>query len=229
MRNEASTIGEILLRLQRTCGEFAEIIVVDDGSIDGSHDVAKRLARPQDTVLAKRGEGKGSAVRMGYAKASGRYVIVQDADLEYSPEEIPALLGHAETHALSALFGSRNLGEHRHYTHIAYYVGGLLLTKLCNLLYGCALTDQPTCYKLIRSDMLRELPLRENDFRFDAEVTCYLLLNGCRVEEQPISYRPRSSAEGKKIKTRDWFLSVWVIVFLRFFGRRMLREARGRR
>lgn len=218
--NEEATLREIIGRVQRACGSFSEIIFVDDGSRDGSLAVVRSLARPQDTVLTKENGGKGSAVRMGYGKANGRYVIVQDADLEYSPEEIPGLLAYAEEHALPALFGSRRLKRQKQFRHLLFFLGGTMLTHYCNLLYGTRLTDQPTCYKMVRGDILRSFALRESDFRFDPELTAVLARKGVRILEQPVSYHPRSVEEGKKINWKDGFKWLWVFTKLRFLSRR---------
>lgn len=214
--NEEKTLETIVRRVLASCGDFAEMIFVDDGSKDRSLAIAHSLARPEDTVLTKANGGKGSAVRMGYSLAKGNYVIVQDADLEYDPEEIPGLLAYAEDHHLEALFGSRRLKKQKQFVHLLFFLGGSLLTHICNLLYGTHLTDQPTCYKMVRRDILRTLPLQENDFRFDPELTCMLARRGIVIHEQPISYHPRSVGEGKKICWKDWFKWVWVFVKLRF-------------
>ncbi|MBM3230719.1 glycosyltransferase family 2 protein [Candidatus Peregrinibacteria bacterium] len=214
--NEERTLREIIARVLKACGEFSEVIFVDDGSSDASLGILKELARPQDTVLTKQNGGKGSAVRKGYEVTKGKYVIVQDADLEYSPEEIPALLAYAEQNGVQALFGSRRLKRQKQFVHIGHFIGGTLLTHICNLLYGSRLTDQPTCYKMVRGDLLKTLPLRESDFRFDPELTVMLLRRRVHIHEQPISYHPRSMEEGKKINWRDWFKWVWVFVTLRF-------------
>ncbi|PIR52893.1 glycosyl transferase [Candidatus Peregrinibacteria bacterium CG10_big_fil_rev_8_21_14_0_10_49_10] len=214
--NEEKTLEAIATRVFAACGDFAEVIFVDDGSKDRSLEIARSLARPQDTVLTKENGGKGSAVRMGYAHAKGTYVIVQDADLEYSPEEIPGLLSYAEEHHLEALFGSRRLKKQKQFVHLLFFLGGSVLTYICNLLYGTKLTDQPTCYKMVRGDILKTIPLQENDFRFDPELTCMLARRGVRILEQPISYHPRSLQEGKKICWKDWFKWVWVFLKLRF-------------
>jgi glycosyltransferase involved in cell wall biosynthesis len=215
--NEERTLAEIIARVQNAC-PFAQLILVDDGSTDDSQAILRRLARPQDVVLTKPNGGKGSAVRAGYAEAEGRYVIVQDADLEYSPEEIPALLDHAERHDHPALFGSRRLRKQKQFAHLSFYLGGTLLTRICNLLYATRLSDQPTCYKMVRRDVLESLQLREDDFRFDPELTAELALRRIAIAELPISYHPRTVAEGKKICWKDWFRWVWVFVRRRAAG-----------
>ena len=214
--NEEPTLERIVGRVHAACGSFAEVIFVDDGSRDRSLAMLKALARPGDTVLTKPNGGKGSAVRRGFEVARGNYVIVQDADLEYDPEEIPGLLIFAEEHGLQALFGSRRLKMQKQFVHVLFFIGGSILTMICNVLYGSRLTDQPTCYKMVLRNILQTLPLRENDFRFDPELTAMLLRRGIEIAERPISYHPRSVAEGKKINWRDWFKWVWVFLKLRF-------------
>jgi glycosyltransferase involved in cell wall biosynthesis len=220
--NEENTLREIVSRVFKACGDIAEIIFVDDGSADTSLEIARSLARSQDTVLTKENGGKGSAVRMGYAHAKGRYVVVQDADLEYDPEEIPGLLSYAEEHNVEALYGSRRLKKQKQFVHLLFFIGGSMLTHICNVLHGTKLTDQPTCYKMVRGDILKTIPLKEDDFRFDPELTCMLARRGYHIHEQPISYHPRSVEEGKKICWKDWFKWVWVFVKLRFVKKESL-------
>ena len=212
--NEERTIGQIIDRLHAAC-PFAELIFVDDGSKDRTLQILREKVRPTDIVVSKENGGKGSAVRMGYTHANGVYTIVQDADLEYSPEEIPELLSVVEEKHLPALFGSRRLKKQKQYAHLLTFLGGSALTVICNILYGSRLTDQPTCYKMVRTDILKTLPLRENDFRFDPEITAMLLRRGIPIAEHPVSYHPRTVAEGKKINWKDWFKWVWVFVKLR--------------
>lgn len=214
--NEEATLRTIIGRIFAACGDIAEVIFVDDGSSDNSLQILQEMARDQDTVITKKNGGKGSAVRKGYSVATGTYVIVQDADLEYDPEEIPSLLTFAEKHNAKALWGSRRLKKQKQFVHFGHFIGGTSLTYICNILYGSRLTDQPTCYKMVRNDVLQTLPLKENDFRFDPELTVMVLRNGVSIVEQPISYHPRSMEEGKKINWTDWFKWVWVFVTLRF-------------
>ncbi|MBI2636103.1 glycosyltransferase family 2 protein [Candidatus Peregrinibacteria bacterium] len=213
--NEERTVGDVIARLHEAC-YFAELIFVDDGSTDGTLRIMQDNKSPNDVVISKPNGGKGSAVRMGFARARGVYTIVQDADLEYSPEEIPQILQYAEQNQLPAVFGSRRLKKQKQYAHIIMFIGGSALTILCNFLYRIRLTDQPTCYKMVRTDLLKTLPLRENDFRFDPELTAMLARRGVPIAEYPISYNPRTVAEGKKINWRDWFRWVWVFLHMRF-------------
>lgn len=212
--NEEKTLRDITEKVFAACGDFAEVVFVNDGSKDNSYAIAQEIARPQDKVLTKENGGKGSAVRMGYDHASGVYTIVQDADLEYDPAEIPGLLEFAEKNNYEAVFGSRRLKKQKQFVHFAFFVGGSLLTYICNVLYFSRLTDQPTCYKLIRTDVLKTMPLQENDFRFDPEVTAILLRRGYKIHEYPVSYYPRTVEEGKKICWKDFFR--WLITFGKF-------------
>ncbi len=213
--NEERTLAALIARLYESCGGIAQVIFVDDGSRDSSLQILRSLARPQDTVVTKVNGGKGSAVREGYKHAQGMYTIVQDADLEYRPEEIPELLRYAREHDLPALFGSRRLKKQKQFVHLSFFIGGSMLTFICNMLYRTHLTDQPTCYKMVQTDILRTFPLQENDFRFDPELTVMLARRGVPIREVPVSYFPRTVEEGKKINWRDWFRWVWVFVKLR--------------
>ena len=217
--NEEPTLRTIIDRVFAVFGEDTECIFVDDGSSDNSLAILREVARPQDTVLTKQNGGKGSAVRMGYEHAKGEYVIVQDADLEYSPEEIPGLLKFAKDHGHKSVFGSRRLKAQKQYAHFTFFIGGSLLTMYCNILFRTKLTDQPTCYKMVRGDVLQTIKLKEDDFRFDPELTCSLALKGVRIAEYPVSYTPRSLEDGKKICWKDWFRWMWVFTRMRITGK----------
>jgi len=213
--NEEATLPVIMERIYAACGSFAEVVFVDDGSRDQSLALLKAHARTEDTVLHKENGGKGSAVRMGYQHAKGIYTVVQDADLEYDPADIAPLLALAEERQLPAVFGSRRLKKQKQFAHLSTFIGGNTLTYVCNFLYGTSLTDQPTCYKMVRTDLIRRMKLQENDFRFDPEITVLLALNAIPIAELPISYQPRSRSEGKKINWKDWFRWMWVFCSLR--------------
>lgn len=214
--NEEKTLPAIVARLHQHCN-FAQIIFVDDGSTDHSLDILKRLARPQDIVLTKPNGGKGSAVRLAIPHVAGTYTIIQDADLEYDPADIPRLLGQAEQENLPTLYGSRRLTKHeREYARWIYYLGGNIVSAFTNLLFRSALTDMMTCYKLIRSDLFTTLPLKTNDFRLEPEITGLLLRRGVDIREAPIDYHPRTRAEGKKIGWRDFFRCLSTLLKIRF-------------
>jgi glycosyltransferase involved in cell wall biosynthesis len=212
--NEEQTVGQIIDRLHAACPD-AECVFVDDGSKDSTLSILKTKASPSDIVVTKENGGKGSAVRKGYEHATGTYTVVQDADLEYDPEELPMLLEFAERGNHVAVFGSRRLKKQKQFAHLLTYIGGSLLTYICNALYRTDLTDQPTCYKMVRTDVLKTFPLKENDFRFDPELTVMLARRHIHIAEAPISYHARSYKEGKKINWKDWFKWVWVFCTLR--------------
>lgn len=220
--NEERTLNQIIDRVYAACGDFSEVIFVDDGSKDRSLEILHERARPQDTVVSKENGGKGSAVRKGYEYATGTYTIVQDADLEYSPEEIPDVLQYAEEGNFPVVYGSRRMKKQKQFVHIAFFIGGSMLTWICNILYGTRLSDQPTCYKMVRTDILKTIPLKENDFRFDPELTAMIARRKIPFHEYPISYHPRSIDEGKKICWIDWFRWVWVFMKLRFVSKKSL-------
>lgn len=219
--NEERTVGKILRRVHAAV-PFAEVICVDDGSTDGSLAIMKRFARPSDQVISKDNGGKGSAVRRGIAAARGAYIVTQDADLEYDPNDLDAMLQLAEHQHLPAVIGSRRIMKQHQYAHIKFYIGGTILTWIHNLLFGTHLSDQPNCYKMVRRDILQSLTLTENDFRLDCEITALLAHRGVPMVEIPTSYRPRSVAEGKKIGWIDWFRALGVMVRVRLATRKEL-------
>jgi glycosyltransferase involved in cell wall biosynthesis len=218
--NEAHTVEELLLELLAT-GLDVQIIVVDDGSTDGSADTVERLESEHPAIELIRHEsnrGKGAAVRTGIAHARGEYTIVQDADLEYDPQDIGRLLEVAEAEGANVVYGSRILGG-RARSYSRYYWGGRLVSLVATLLYGQRITDEPTCYKLFRTDLLQSLPLREDGFGFCAEATAEVCRRGERIREVPIAYHPRSMAEGKKIRWTDGVRAIWLLLKHRFAKR----------
>lgn len=217
--NEETTIADVLQRTltqELPAGWEREIIVVNDGSTDRTETaLAPHLPRIK-YLKHETSQGKGAAIHNALRHANGHAVIIQDADLEYSPSEIPALVMELERrpdHA--AVFGSRNLKPQRQgYRH--YVWGVAALTAATNLLYGSRLTDTYTCYKLIRADVLKIIPLQSRGFEFEAEITAKLLRVGHKIAEVPIDYSPRSFAEGKKINWKDGARGLWTIVKNRF-------------
>ena len=218
--NERATILALLDRVE-AAGPDAEIIVVDDGSTDGSREIVAERAREDGariTLVQHRiNRGKGAALVTGVARASGDYVLVQDADLEYDPADYGLLLETVDSRGAAAVYGSR-FGAGRPKMSVRHVVGNRLLTGLTNLLYGSDLTDMETCYKLIRRDLWQELGVACNRFDIEPEITAKLLKRGVTIHEVPISYQGRSFAAGKKISWFDFVSAVWTLVRLRLVG-----------
>ena len=200
-----------------------EVIVVDDGSTDGTREaLVERTARDDlgiSLVLHEVNRGKGAALRSGIARATGDYVVVQDADLEYDPADLHKLLAVASEHDAAAVYGSRLLAGLPATMSIRHRVGNRLLTGLTNLLYGTSLSDMETCYKLIARDLLNEIDLVCNRFDIEPEITAKLLIRGVRIREAPISYTGRTFGEGKKISWTDFVAAVWTLARLRLARR----------
>lgn len=218
--NEVGNIDAILAKLEKLqIGETEkEIVIVDDGSTDGTREKLAKYKERFIVILQEKNQGKGSAVRAGYAVASGDYAIVQDADLEYDPEDIKLLVGKAEATDATVVFGSRTLGMRKLETPgMLYFFGGHLLTALTNFLYGTKITDEPTCYKMFHKDIYKSVQLDCNGFEFCPEITAKAAMLGHKIEEVPISYKTRSKAEGKKIKLfKDGYLAIWTLIKYRF-------------
>ena len=216
--NEEATVEEIVGRvLAEEHGK--ELIVVDDGSSDGTPAILQRLAQQHpDTVKLvthARNQGKGAAVRSALERASGEVVIIQDADLEYDPRDYEVLLAPIEEGIADAVYGSRFLGAHR-VLLFWHYMGNRFLTFLTNILYNVNLTDMETCYKAIRASFVEDLPLRSKRFDIEPEITAKLLKRGARLYEVPIRYAGRTYREGKKIGWRDGFQAIWTLLKYRF-------------
>lgn len=219
--NERETILKIVGLVEGVDfgGRQIEIIIVDDGSTDGTREILKSLEDRHKIIYQPKNRGKGAAVREGIKAASGDYVITQDADLEYEPTDIVKLLEKAEGEQALAVYGSRRLGLARKKNPRAgwhYYLGGVLVTWTTNLLYGAQLTDEPTCYKLMKRTIFDRLVIESDRFNWEPEVTAKMLKSGVRILEIPIAYHPRTSAEGKKIKWKDGLAAIWTLVKYRF-------------
>lgn len=212
--NELETV-EALLERVREVPLNLEIIVVDDGSTDGTLGLLTRLEGEgliDVLVFQKVNQGKGAALRAGFERASGDIIAIQDADLEYDPYELPTLLAPILAGRADAVYGSRFLGGPHRVLFFWHSIGNRFLTLLSNMCTDLNLTDMETCYKVITADLLKSLPLSANRFGFEPEVTARLAQAGARIYELPISYHGRSYAEGKKINWKDGVAAIWYIL-----------------
>jgi glycosyltransferase involved in cell wall biosynthesis len=214
--NERNTIDEIIRRVLAVPLR-TELIVVDDGSKDGTRDILAELATelPFKLVLQPRNAGKGAALRRGFEEVTGDLVVIQDADLEYSPEEFPELIDLICQGRADVVYGSRFLGRHRVFL-FTHYAGNRLLTLITNVLYNTMLTDMETCYKVMRTEVLRSMTLESNGFGIEPEMTAKIFKRQYRVYEVPITYDGRNYDEGKKITWRDGVVALWVLIKYRF-------------
>ena len=214
--NERETILEILSRVRRALpGRDLEIIVVDDGSTDGTRD-ALRSTDGIRLIEHPQNQGKGAALRSGFAAASGDVVIVQDADLEYDPRDYPKLLEPIEDGRADVVFGSRFLGGPHRVLFFWHYLANKLLTWTSNMFTNLNLSDMETGYKVFRRSVLSRIHVRSDRFNFEPEITAKVAKTRCRVYEVPISYSGRTYEEGKKIGARDGLAALWAIIKFRF-------------
>lgn len=214
--NERATIEEIIGRVLAVPLRI-ELIVVDDGSKDGTRDILASLSERHGfrLVLQERNQGKGAALRRGFSEVTGDIVLIQDADLEYSPEEYPQLIELICRGRADVVYGSRFLGRHRVFL-FTHYLGNRLLTLLTNVMYNTMLSDMETCYKVMRTEVLRSMTLKSDRFGIEPELTAKIFKRGYRVYEVPITYDGRGYEEGKKITWRDGFVALWVLLKYRF-------------
>ena len=220
--NEAATVANVIgLVLEQPC--VGELIVVDDCSSDGSWDVLECLAQGNPRMRAFRHEvnrGKGAALQTGISKATAPIVLIQDADLEYDPQEYALLIAPILSNRADAVFGSRFAGGGAH--RVLYYwhsIGNKILTTLSNVATDLNLTDMETCYKAFRREIIQSIAIEENRFGFEPEITAKAAKRKIRIYEVPISYNGRTYAEGKKINWRDGFRALWCIVKYNFLQR----------
>jgi len=210
--NEANFIGDVIRRVQETPYE-KEIIIVDDGSVDGTRDILKGLADPNITVVLQEvNQGKGAALRAGFAHAKGDIIIIQDADLEYDPRDYPKLLEPILEGKADVVYGSRFLGGPHRVLYFWHYVGNMGVTLLSNMFTNLNLTDMETGYKVFKREVLKDIKIESNRFGFEPEITAKIAKKRCRVFEIPISYYGRSYEEGKKITWKDGIKAFFTIV-----------------
>jgi glycosyltransferase involved in cell wall biosynthesis len=214
--NERDTIEGMIARVLAVPDLRIELIVVDDGSKDGTSEILRGLqGRYPFKLFQKPNGGKGSALRLGFKEVTGDLVVIQDADTEYSPEEFPELIELIVQGRADVVYGSRFLGRHRVFL-FTHYLGNLFLTFLTNVLYNTMLTDMETCYKAMRIEVLRSFTLDSDGFGIEPELTAKIFKRGYRVYEVPITYDGRGYDEGKKITWRDGVVALWVLVKYRF-------------
>jgi dolichol-phosphate hexosyltransferase len=197
-----------------------EMVVVDDGSTDGTRELYAALAGDTRVSihLHELNQGKGAAIRTAAAVATGDYIIMCDADREYSPAEIPTLIAPVLRGDAEVVYGTRTFGSHNAYSYL-YVLGNKGVTTAANVLFNCYISDLETCFKLIPTALYRKLDIREKGFGMEAEITGKLLRRGIRPYEVPISYRARSREAGKKLTWRDGVEAVWILVRERFARR----------
>ena len=215
--NEENTVEEIVRRVEKT-KIVSEIIVVDDASTDGTRVILDRLAKEKRIKFFthEKNQGKGAALRTGLAAFTGDLVIIQDADLEYDPQDYEKLLVPIEAGMADVVYGSRFLGGARRPILFWNMLANKILTFLTNILYNNILTDMETGYKLFKREIILSIPFKSNKFDFEPEITAKLLKRKVRIFEVPITFNPRDYSEGKKIGLRDAFDALWAIIKYRF-------------
>lgn len=212
--NEKETINEILEKIEQTQFPIEkEVVIVDDGSTDGTREILDGMRDRYTIVFHEENAGKGSAIRTGINHITGSHVVIQDADLEYDPQDLVKMIEKMLDENLPVLYGSRLLESKKNEkAGMTYYLGGQVLTVMTNVLYGQHITDEPTCYKMFKAELLKELPLMCERFEFCPEVTALVAKKGIKIPEIPIAYYPRGKEEGKKIRWRDGWEAIVVLL-----------------
>jgi len=217
--NELDYIEPVIERV-RAVGLASEIIVVDDGSTDGTRDILKRLEGenyPELSIIYhERNQGKGAALVTGFGASSGDVLLIQDADLEYDPRDYPILLKPLEEGIAKVVYGSRFLGGPRKAMNFWNMVANKMLTLVTNILYNAILSDMETCYKVFRAEVVQNMKIRARGFEFEPEFTAKVLKQGIRIYEVPISYNGREWDEGKKLRWTDGPVALWTLIKYRF-------------
>jgi glycosyltransferase involved in cell wall biosynthesis len=219
--NEVGTIQQVVDAVRQSPVKSCEIIIVDDGSTDGTRELLKQDIAPQvdQIIYHPANRGKGAALKSGFAAATGDIVIVQDADLEYDPQEFPRMIDPIISGKADVVFGSRFQGGAPH--RVVYYwhmVGNKFLTTLSNMLTNINLTDMETCYKAFRREIIQSIRIQENRFGFEPEITAKVAKLNCRIYEVGISYYGRTYKEGKKIGWKDGFRAIYCILKYNLLG-----------
>lgn len=221
--NERETILKILSKIDLVDLGVVEkeIVIIDDASTDGTRELLRELGGKYKILYHDKNCGKGAALRTGFKEASGDWFVVQDADLEYDPKDLKKLLEKIQESGVQVVYGSRILNRNyftgRRSGHI-FAIGGFFLTWLTNVLYGTKITDEPTCYKMFRADLLRDLNLVCKRFEFCPEATAKVAKRKIEIHEVPIEYFPRHKNEGKKINWRDAVEATWTLIKYKFIN-----------
>lgn len=212
--NEIRSIESLLEKLTATPFPYeVEIIIVDDGSHDGTRELLQMYEPKHKVLYHDRNQGKGAAIRTGIGAVTGTHIVIQDADLEYDPQDLVMMWDVMLEKDLPVLYGSRSMQRGRNKdAGFAFYWGGQIVTLVTNVLYFQKLTDEPTCYKMFNAELLQSLPLTCVGFEFCPEVTAHVAKRGIKIPEVPISYFPRSATEGKKIKWRDGLTAIVTLI-----------------
>lgn len=215
--NEKKTILKLLDKLEAVDFPIEkEVIIIEDCSTDGTKEILRGLDKYK-IIYQPENKGKGSAIRTGLEQATGDYTAIQDADLEYDPDDLKVMLEKMIADDLTVLYGSRRIKkENNQYSAISFFIGGIFLSWLTNILYDQKITDEPTCYKMFRTDFLRSLPLKCERFEFCPEVTALTAKKGIKIPEIGISYYPRKRAEGKKINWKDGLTAIMTLIEYKF-------------
>ncbi len=213
--NEKQTVLKIIEKVKKVPVE-KEIIIVDDGSNDGTKEILKQIKEEKIKIIFKeKNEGKGSAIREGLKYVTGNVIVIQDADLEYDPNDWIKMLEVMKEKNADVVYGSRILGKSKK-SSLFFYFGGRILSFFANILYNANITDEPTCYKMFKKEVIDSINLKCKGFEFCPEFTAKVIKKGYKIYEVPIHYNPRSIKEGKKIRFKDGLIAIWTLLKYRF-------------